>query len=269
MTRLPRMPWIWACLLLAVAGGCADNPMVLTGKLDRVEKEKQALTAQNQVLQQRVDAAARDNEQLHQNIAREQQQVAISEKMLQEKNQLLREKSQQLAQALEANKHSEEQVRHMNASLRRDGGVTIQPNTTALQEIRIQGVQTRQDGDVVRIELPCASLFAPGGNQIRPDSVNWLCGVAMEIARYYPDQRIGIEGNTDNAPVAVGTNQELSVARAMAVYNVLITKTRLQPNQLIVVGHGANNPIVSNGTPSGRARNNRIEFVVYPQRRPN
>jgi flagellar motor protein MotB len=262
-SRSPRMSWYLGFLLLAVAG-CQNDPMVLNGKLDRSEKEKLALTEQNRDLQRRLDTAVKDNQQLHANLGLEQQQVAVSEKKLRLIDENLKETAQKLELARQQNQQNEEKIR--NASMRRDGGVTIQPNTTALEEVRIAGVRSRRDGDVVRIELPCGELFGQDGVQIRPETVSWLCNVAADVARAYPDQRIGIEGNTDTAPPSRGTHQELSVARAMAVYNVLITRTRLQPNQLIVVGHGANNPIVSNGTPNGRARNNRIEFVVYPQR---
>jgi outer membrane protein OmpA-like peptidoglycan-associated protein len=32
------------------------------------------------------------------------------------------------------------------------------------------------------------------------------------------------------------------------------------------VAHGSNHPLVSNATPAGRARNRRVELVVYAER---
>ena len=75
---------------------------------------------------------------------------------------------------------------------------------------------------------------------------------------------------TDNDPVVGGqgrNSHELSVARAMTVYDVLINRTRLQANQLFVVGRGPINPIVSNATPEGKQRNRRVELVIYPDRK--
>ena len=49
--------------------------------------------------------------------------------------------------------------------------------------------------------------------------------VAAEIARAYPDQKIGVEGHTDGDLVrgaSGGDNQQLSVARATAVYQYLV-----------------------------------------------
>ena len=40
----------------------------------------------------------------------------------------------------------------------------------------------------------------------------------------------------------------------------------MAPNQLFVIGHGGNHPVVSNASDAGKARNRRIEFVVYPER---
>jgi chemotaxis protein MotB len=97
-----------------------------------------------------------------------------------------------------------------------------------------------------------------------------ITDVAAEIARTYPDQIVGIEGHTDNDPVVGGqgrNSHELSVARAMTVYDVLINRTRLQANQLFVVGRGSINPIVSNATPEGKQRNRRVELVIYPDRK--
>jgi chemotaxis protein MotB len=90
------------------------------------------------------------------------------------------------------------------------------------------------------------------------------------LSRAYPDQLIGVEGHTDSRPVQSGTwrnNQHLSIAQALAVYETLLAQTPLQADQLFVVGHGGNHPVVSNATTEGQERNRRVELVVYPERR--
>jgi flagellar motor protein MotB len=123
---------------------------------------------------------------------------------------------------------------------------------------------------VIRIELPGSTLFESGSAQLRPGGANLISDVAAELLRTYPDQIIGVEGHTDTDPIAGNqwrNNHQLSVARAMTVYEVLVNRTRLQANQLFIVGHGANHPIISNGTPEGKQRNRRVELVVYPERK--
>ena len=161
----------------------------------------------------------------------------------------------------------------MTASMQRQGGVSITPNNSFLQTlpaINIAGVFVRRDGDVIRIEMPGNTLFESGSARLRPGAANLISDVAAELVRTYPDQIIGVEGHTDNDPIAGNqwrNNHELSIARAMTVYDVLINRTRLQGNQLFVVGHGSNHPIVSNATLEGKQRNRRVELVVYPDRK--
>ena len=185
----------------------------------------------------------------------------------------LRSITSQLAQTRAEKENIDRRVQVLNASMQRQGGVTIDPNSSLLQTlpaVNIAGVFVRRDGEVVRIELPGNTLFEPGTDRLRPGAANLIADVAAEIARVYPDQMIGIEGYTDNDPVAGGpwrNNHALSIARAFAVYDVLINRSRLQGNQLFVTGHGPNHPVVSNATPEGKQRNRRIEFVVYPDRK--
>ena len=157
--------------------------------------------------------------------------------------------------------------------MQRQDGITINPNNSFLQTlpaISIAGVFVRRDGDVIRIELPDDTIFEPGSNRLSAGSTNLITDVATELARTYPDQMIGVEGYTDNDPVAGGpwnNSHQFSVACAMSVYDVLVNSTRLHPNQLFVTGHGANHPIVSNATAAGKQRNRRVELVVYPDRK--
>jgi chemotaxis protein MotB len=157
--------------------------------------------------------------------------------------------------------------------MQRHGGVTITPHNSFLQTlpaVNITGVFVRRDSDVIRIELPTATLFESGSTRLRPGGANLIGEVAAEVARTYPDQMIGIEGHTDNDPILGNqsrNNHELSVARALTVYDVFVGSTRLQADQLFVVGHGANHPIVSNATAEGKQRNRRVELVIYPERK--
>jgi len=86
--------------------------------------------------------------------------------------------------------------------------------------------------------------------------------VLAELAawhRAHATVRLRIEGHTD----AVGTaaaNDALSLARARSVASALAARgvpaARLEP-----VGLGARQPVASNDTDSGRARNRRVSVV--------
>ncbi len=131
------------------------------------------------------------------------------------------------------------------------------------------GVEARNDGDVVRVELPAAKLFQPNSTVLQPSAGTLLDAVAVELARSFPDQTIGVEGHTDSDFVriqGVGDQQQLSVARATAVYQYLVARGLIPARQMFIVGHGSNHPVVSNATAAGKARNSRVELVIYPEK---
>jgi flagellar motor protein MotB len=272
MPRFVRALWLSAVVSL-VAAGCADNSMVLKGQVDKFKQQQLAGTRQYQELYQRATALDRNNQELEAMLAQSRQQIKISEDQLAALREQLRTTTGQLAQVKAEKTGSEKKVEALNASMRRQGGVSITPNNSFLQalpNLNLPPGHVRRDGDVVRIALPGSQLFEPGGARLRPTAAATITTAAAELARLYPNQIIGVEGYTDTDPVAGGpwrNNHELSVARAMAVYDVLATRTRLQPDQLFLVGHGGNHPMASNATPEGKELNRRVELVVYPERK--
>lgn len=80
----------------------------------------------------------------------------------------------------------------------------------------------------------------------------------VDLLRNYPQQRIRIEGHTDNTgPDSV--NLRVSQDRAGAVANYLSARG-IAADRLIVKGYGASQPIDDNETETGRSRNRRIEI---------
>lgn len=73
--------------------------------------------------------------------------------------------------------------------------------------------------------------------------------------------RIEISANTDN----VGTelyNDVLSIKRATAVVNYLLSISGVNINQITMKSYGENNPVASNKTVKGRKLNRRVEFKI-------
>jgi len=271
---MSRKTWAAGAMALGLIAlaGCADNPMVLQGRVAQYQQQQSALQKQNELYQSRIDTLDRDNQRKEALLAQQQQQTKLLEDRLAAVTDQLRSTSDKLAQVQGEKQEVDTKSRALTASLRRQAGVSITPNngfSQTLPVIRYPDVHVRRDGDVIRIELPGSQLFDPGGARVRPAGTNMIADVAIEIRRTYPDQLLGIEGHTDSDPVTGGqyrTNHELSAARALAVYDVLVSSQRYRPEQLFVVGHGANHPVVSNGTLEGKLRNRRVELVIYPDR---
>ncbi|MBP7132491.1 MAG: OmpA family protein [Aquabacterium sp.] len=101
--------------------------------------------------------------------------------------------------------------------------------------------------------------FEPGSAVLRPVGLPILDEMAAAMARL-PGRRFEIIGHTD-AQGRHASNVSLSLARAQAVKTYLVSKG-LPADKLSTSGMGPDQPVASNATDEGRARNRRIEFRV-------
>ena len=101
--------------------------------------------------------------------------------------------------------------------------------------------------------------FEPGRAAIDLDSAGLLDRL-IETALRCPAANIEIAGHTD-ADGEDGFNQMLSEKRAQAVADYLV-KAGLPANRFTAMGYGSSQPVASNDTDEGKARNRRIEFLV-------
>lgn len=76
----------------------------------------------------------------------------------------------------------------------------------------------------------------------------------------FPSSKGSIEGHTDAAG-SKQANQKLSQARAESVRAYIINKFGIDGSRVVAKGHGSSNPVASNKTAAGKAKNRRIEAV--------
>ena len=117
----------------------------------------------------------------------------------------------------------------------------------------------------VLLSLKGALLFDSGKAELREtsDMVMLKIGVILEK---YAKSTIEIEGHTDNIPINTArfaNNNELSSARALAVFDYLMENTSLDPANIKHSGRGEYVPVADNGTEEGRAKNRRVEIKIY------
>lgn len=102
--------------------------------------------------------------------------------------------------------------------------------------------------------------FPHGEADIEPASTDLLDAVAKIMLSTSAITKLTIEGHTDTTgePAA---NQPLSEERALAVKKYLEGKG-VDPSRLESRGFGSSQPVDSNETEEGRAKNRRVEFKV-------
>lgn len=117
----------------------------------------------------------------------------------------------------------------------------------------------------VQLSMSGALLFDSGRAELKKDAEQVLARLGTILERY-GNGIIEIEGHTDNVPMSSGRyadNEELSSARALAVFYFLRENTLLDPMNLKHAGMGERVPVADNSTPEGRALNRRVEIRIY------
>lgn len=269
-----RSAGLWLAAIVLGACGCNQNPFGPGPQQGAYWRQPAAdaqppYVAQLQELDQRNRRLDANNNDLHKQLAQSQQR----EQMLSQEVSLYRKRLEDMANQLEttqlAKETAERQVQTMQASTRFRGGATITANSSlkqTLQVANLPGLDIRQDGDVIRIVLPADQLFAPGTVQWQPQASNILDQVAQGLTQNYPRQLVAIEAHVDSQSARTpGGLHQLTASQALAVLQQMTQRNRIPEKQLFMINHGANQPLLSNGTAAGQAKNRRIEIVIYPE----
>ena len=134
-------------------------------------------------------------------------------------------------------------------------------------EVAAGQVEVMQMRDGIRLNVSQDLLFGSGGITLGAKGRDLIARVADQIK----DEAavISVEGNTDNVPVGpalrdrYATNWELAGARAAEVVR-LLADHGVDPASMRAVSRGPFDPVASNETAEGRAKNRRTEIVLRP-----
>src|SRR4051794_10924009 len=123
-------------------------------------------------------------------------------------------------------------------------------------------VTVRRRGLVIQL-LTDKIFFASGEAMLKPEA-NRLVEKIGGIVRDERSHPVVVEGYTDSQPISNGrytSNWSLSGARASAVVEDF-ARVGVLDNRMSLQGYGSQEPIESNSTSDGRARNRRVEIVL-------
>ena len=118
---------------------------------------------------------------------------------------------------------------------------------------------------IVKVSLKSNTSFDFDQSSLRPDGINRLKKLHAEIQNAKVDSILAT-GHTDSIGKA-SYNKKLSIRRAQAVKDYLV-KLGIPSERIFIDGKGATQPVASNKTSQGRARNRRVDVEVIGTKAP-
>jgi len=144
-----------------------------------------------------------------------------------------------------------------------DASLVSEVERLALADPRLQ-IQLIPGSRATVISLAEAGSFAPGSADLTPAAEIAIRGLAALLIDRSVSARI--EGHTDDRPIRTPryeSNWELSTARATRVVQFLVESVAFPPSRLSAAGYGEYRPLVPNDSVTARAKNRRVDIVVF------
>ena len=165
----------------------------------------------------------------------------------------------QVAKPIQSDTQSAKQIKSMQKTI-------IEINEIMQKSAKGSEISLEEGEDGFMIRLPANILFQKAKADIINDDAHlFLKRIALIIDKLPKDIYINVIGHTDSTPVKsleFKDNWELSTARAVTVVKELI-KDGVNPKLLIASGKAGYDPIASNNTADGRAKNRRVEIYFF------
>lgn len=195
------------------------------------------------------------NSQLGQVTATQQNQLDATQQTLQNQQQTLQSQQQRLQRLqdlLNQQRTQSEQLKNRMAE--------------ALKGLSSSDLTLTQKNGKVYVSLSENLLFPSGSAVVNPKGVDALAKLAA-VLNIDPTVAVNIEGHTDSIPIKgkYQDNWDLGTARANSIVRILTNTYRVDPVRVIASGHSFYDPLDTNATAEGRAKNRRTEIILSPK----
>ncbi|MCO6498308.1 MAG: OmpA family protein [Chitinophagaceae bacterium] len=209
------------------------------------------LSSQNTQLGQKTAEQQNLLNQSMEDLAQQRQRLQQLESQIEQQKAAAEEKMAQLERVLSQQKAATESLKDKM--------------TEALKGYNSTDLSVYQKNGKVYVSLSENLLFPSGSAVVNPAGVEALAKLAA-VLNLNEEISVQIEGNTDSIPIRgrYQDNWELSTERANSVVRILVDKYGVNPVRVVSVGHSYFDPVDSNSTPEGRARNRRTDIVLSP-----
>lgn len=246
-----------AAISLLLLSSCVSKKILRHSQMETAALRDDSTRLANQIaslrsnvadLNTKINSLSNQNSELGQQTANQKNQLSQSQQALQEQQQRL----QQLQNLLAQQRAQSEQLRNKMAE--------------ALKGFNSNELTVVQKNGKVYVSLSENLLFPSGSAVINPKGVDALAKLAA-VLNLNADVAVNIEGHTDSIPIKgkYKDNWDLSTARANSIVRILVDNYKVDPVRVIASGHSSYDPLDSNSTPDGRARNRRTEIILSPK----
>jgi chemotaxis protein MotB len=261
-----RLLLIIGCVFLLLTNACVSRHQYITLEAELKDARLQLEQADKKF--QQLEADLIDSEKI-------KSRCVTDLTNLQARNAYLKNINRQLSGAVKnlnvdlVKKKSVIQLQEKVIRLLDDTKKTIE--TSLKDQIADQDVEIVEIEDQLKVVFVDKILFDSGSYEISEKGEELLLVIAESI-RDDKDQKIVVQGHTDNFPIRSGlrkrfpSNWELSTSRAAAVVRFLQEKGGLRPARLEASGFSFYRPVATNNTEEGRRQNRRIEIILGPSR---
>lgn len=193
--------------------------------------------------------------QQQQNLKQQQQTLEQQQETLRQQQQKLQQQQQRLQQLqdlLDQQKNQSEQLKNKMSE--------------ALKGFNSDELSVVQKNGKVYVSLSENLLFPSGSAVVNPKGVDALSKLAA-VLNLNEDVAVNIEGHTDSIPIRgkYTDNWDLSTSRANSIVRILVNNYKVDPKRVEASGHSFYDPIDTNSTPEGRAKNRRTEIILSPK----
>jgi len=140
--------------------------------------------------------------------------------------------------------------------------------TDALVSFKGNGLSVEQRDGKVYVSMENKLLFQSGSWSVANTGKQALKKLGNVLAAN-PEIAVLIEGHTDSDPYIgndnLSGNWDLSTKRATEIVKLLLKNNKIKAENLTAAGRGQHQPLATNKTAAGKAKNRRIEVILSPK----
>jgi chemotaxis protein MotB len=193
-----------------------------------------------------------DIESKNQELQRKEDALKSLENELISKQRLLEDRERRVNELEEAMQRKDDAMQALKTRV-----------SAALKGFENKGLTVVEKNGKIYVSLEAKLLFASGSTTVEAEGKRALTDLA-KVLESEKDLEIVVEGHTDTDKLAAAShpksNWELSVLRATAVVELMLSNSKMSPKKVMAAGRGEFMPV----DPKDKAKNRRIEIIISP-----